>query len=923
MNRKSVPQVAVVVIVLATALAMSAPLLVQAANELAGMTMLCENEYLELYLDETTAEVAARDKASDAVWRTSPLNDKKNAAKAQVSIRFFAPGSVESTMDSYNDSVALGQFQIEQIENGIRVDYTIGRQYDENILMPGLISAHRVEEILARIDNDSVRKNLGQLIDTYYVAMTLVPLGSDEEKTTYSESLRVFNGYRLEVEGVSLNATRTNEILRNLLGIIMGGRLEYKQITDVRADDFAQIVGRKTYILDNKTPDFMKQRISQAFQDAGYTLEDRAQDNIENNLDPPRERLEVFNVSLEYVLDGDNLVVRLPIDRVQFPDKVVDVEGKYGPKDRIISLPISSIRVLPFFGAADSATQGYILVPDGSGALIYLNSGKTAASVYTSPVYGLNPALNQLAEKVTNTMQVHLPVYGMKQADTAFLAIITGADALATIEASIASASGTYNTVGARFAVRPATTLSLQSDWTYSPQIAYGMLGKMSVLQSRMATEDIEIRYIFLHGDDADYVGMANAYRDHLIENGVGATSRGGFAGSAPFFVDFLGAVLKKANILGIPRSVPVPLTTYEQAAIIAQELQYAGVDNLVIGYSGWFNGGAKHDFPDHVSLIDSLGGRSGFAELRDRARSNGWELYPDVAFVNVYRDKLFDGFSARSDSARTIDRKIARSLVFDVPTFVAVESESGYILSPSKLPRVIGEFISDYQKLGVGGLSLRDLGRDLSADFRDDPNRLVDRAQAQKLVTEQLAVIAEQMSDGLMVRGANAYAFLFAKYVVDVPSASSEYDIIDESVPFYQIAIHGLVDFAGEPINLASDPVEALLKTVEYGADVYFEWMYAKPSSIKDTDHEEYYSLHYRDWFDTAVQLYRDAGPILSRVRTQAIVDHARLAEGVYRTQYEDGCAVIVNYNSDPVTVDGLTVDGLGFLLIEGGPAQ
>lgn len=925
MGRRSIFRIAIVVLAIVgfSAVPVSPFLSAQAADELEGMTLVTENEYLELYLNEATTEAAVRDKASGVVWRTNPLNDRRDAAKAQVAIKFYAPGSVESTMNSYTDSAAIGQFEIVPIDNGVRVDYTIGRLYDEYVLLPGLISASRVEEILARIEDDKARKNLESMIDRYFHLITLVPVENEEEKITYSASLKVFDGLRLEAEGKKLTTSQTNDILRNLLGRIAGGRLEYKEIIEVQRSDFEQVIGGKVYILDGKTPSFMLKNILTAFEEAGYTLEDRAIDNIENNLDPPRQRLEVFNVSLEYILDGHELVVRVPMDSVKFPENVVDLDGKYSPRNTVISLPISAIKVLPYFGAADTQASGYIFVPDGSGAIINLNSGKTQVSSFTSQVYGLNPALHQRAEKVTDTRQVHLPVYGMKQGDAAFLAIITEGDSLATIEASIASGSGAFNTVGANFVVRPATILSLTSDWQYSPQIGWGMLGKMSVLQSRMAREDIEIRYRFLHGEDADYVGMAHAYRDHLIGSGVGSVSRDQLDEGVPFIVGFLGATLKRTNILGIPRYVSIPLTTYDQVATVAGALQEAGVNNLAIRYAGWFNGSGNHDYPDRIRLIGVLGGEEAFGELCARSEANRWELYPDVAFVNVYRDRLFDGFRARSDSARTIDRKVTRSLVYDVPTFVAVEKESGYILSPGKLPGLISKFMSSFSRYGIGGLSLRDLGRDLSSDYRDDPERLIDRAQAQEIVTGQLARMADELSLGLMISGANSYALPFAKYVVDVPNDSSNYDIIDESVPFYQIALHGLVDFAGEAINLAPDPVEAILKTVEYGASLYFEWMYADSSEIKDTDHEDLYSLQYRDWFDIAVDLYKELRLIAEATRTQAIVDHCRVEEGVYRTQYEDGSAVIVNYNGYPVEVDGVTVDGLSYRLVERGAAQ
>ena len=41
----------------------------------------------------------------------------------------------------------------------------------------------------------------------------------------------------------------------------------------------------------------------------------------------------------------------------------------------------------------------------------------------------------------------------------------------------------------------------------------------------------------------------------------------------------------------------------------------------------------------------------------------------------------------------------------------------------------------------------------------------------------------------------------------------SSHGNIIDEDVPFYQIVLHGLVNLAGDPLNLADDYRESFLK--------------------------------------------------------------------------------------------------------------
>ena len=48
---------------------------------------------------------------------------------------------------------------------------------------------------------------------------------------------------------------------------------------------------------------------------------------------------------------------------------------------------IMSISLLPFFGAGSVKDTGYLMVPDGSGALIYFNNGKHIYEKYSEKVY--------------------------------------------------------------------------------------------------------------------------------------------------------------------------------------------------------------------------------------------------------------------------------------------------------------------------------------------------------------------------------------------------------------------------------------------------------------------------------------------------------------------------------------------------------
>ena len=876
-----------------------------------GMSLVAQNQYLELYIDEATTEIAVRDRASGEVWYSNPPGSQ--TAKGQISIRYFAPGAAEGSMDTYNDSAAYGQFQLVPIDGGLRIEYTLGRQYGEFALIPSVLTEERVQELAARIEDEATRAAFLQTIERYY---TLVTLKKAETPVTLPASLRVFDGLVLESPGRRLSSNEMQRLLRNILNRMVSERLDLETVNDARPELFAPFVDRMTYVLNDNVPNFQLRQIVALYQRMGYTMDDKAYDNQLSNFDPPDQRLEIFRVVVEYTLDGSDLVVRVPHEEIAYPVDVVDRSGKYGQRNRVISLPIHSIELLEFFGAADQNQTGYILVPDGSGALIRLNNGRSWAGRYVAPVYGQDWAVNAPQEKLTRTRQVHLPVFGMKQGEKAFLAIIEHSAAAARINAAVASGGDSFNRTWATFVIRPQATLDLSDQWTYSPLSGYGRLSRLSVFQSRPNREDIQVRYKFLSGSDADYAGMARLYREYLITKGVLPASLAGAAKSAPLFVELIGSVQKKEPILGIPRLVDLPLTTFAQALEIAKALEQAGVENVVFRYVGWQEGGIRHEYPSRVRLLDELGSRREFEAFRDYVVGRGWELFPDVALMYVYRNSLFDGFSARRDASRTIDRKVARSYTYDLALF-GRKDDVIYVHSPAALPSLVARFAAAYRSLGVAGLSLRDMGSALNSDLREDEEKLVDRPEAQRVVQGELARLAGEYALRLLMAGANDYALVHATYLVDIPYSSSGMDLFDEDVPFFPMVIHGLIDYAGSPVNADLDPVQQMLRTIEYGGSLYYQWSYAPSEWVKETDFNHYLSLYYGRWFDEATRLYRRMADELAPIRERLMIGHRRLQPGVYRTDYDGGYSVVVNYGLDGVVVDGHWVGGRDFALI------
>ena len=622
-----------------------------------------------------------------------------------------------------------------------------------------------------------------------------------------------------------------------------------------------------------------------AFETAGYTADDLAYDNQENGVegggasDKPS-----FVIPVEYRLDQGSLVVTVPLSQVE-------ESGQYR---------IRNMDLLAYFGAADTKGEGYMFVPDGSGSLIHLNNGKVNEAQYVQRVYGADPNDNSLSRPQVSE-SAHMPVFGLKNGENAWFAVIEKGDGMASISADIGGRQNSYNHVHATFSLRGEDELEM-----YTSQ----KMQEIQLLSEEPYRGDIQVRYHFLHGEDASYSGMARLYQQQLVDGGVLKPLEE--QTELPFYVSVLGAVDQKASFLGVPYRTTLAMTTYEQAARMAAKLQQEGVSRVQMRYQGWFGGGFSHHTPTQVKLDREVGSRSELQELSAQLQQSGGTLFPDVAFQRIYHDD--SRFAPSSDAARFVTKETAELYPYS-PALNRMDQskDSYYLLSAAKLPYVVGEFAETISKLELSGLSLRDLGQVLASDYRD--SRVIHRETAKNIVKEQLGKL-QQEYPSMMLSSANAYAWGYAEHVVDVPQGSSWFNITDEQVPFYEMVIHGYMNYAASPMNTTGDQDlrKQLLRSLELGAAPHFQWTHEPSSRLKLTNYDSAYATAYEDWINDAVVLYKEANEVLKGLGNQQMTGHERIQEGVVRVTYSGGTTIFVNYTDDRVTVDGVSVGKMDY---------
>lgn len=132
------------------------------------------------------------------------------------------------------------------------------------------------------------------------------------------------------------------------------------------------------------------------------------------------------------------------------------------------------------------------------------------------------------------------------------------------------------------------------------------------------------------------------------------------------------------------------------------------------------------------------------------------------------------------------------------------------------------------------------------------------------------------------MVSGGNLYALNGVKHVIDAPMTATEYVIVDETIPLYEMILHGCVDYTGQALNtIVSDDWQAkLLKMVEYGASPRYTFTAQQASDMKYTALNRLYATTVANWTDTAAEQYAYLNAALASVSGAQMVKHTILSD-------------------------------------------
>ena len=204
----------------------------------------------------------------------------------------------------------------------------------------------------------------------------------------------------------------------------------------------------------------------------------------------------------------------------------------------------------------------------------------------------------------------------------------------------------------------------------------------------------------------------------------------------------------------------------------------------------------------------------------------------------------------------------------------------------------------------------------DLSSDFYKKDT--YSRQAVLSLQKERLKNLSDGGKD-VMINMGNDYAVPYSRMVTGMDLRGSEYTILDECIPFYQLAVHGRVNYTGNPLNICGNTENEILYSAEYGAGLSFTLMYESPFALQKTLYTEYYAASFEDWGEDMFSIYERYNRELGHTFNQEMTGHKNLTPVLSLTEYADGTRVYVNYGYTDLTEEEVTVPARDYLVIRG----
>ena len=681
------------------------------------------------------------------------------------------------------------------------------------------------------------------------------------------------------------------------------------------------------------------------FDDSGkiektiFNIEQAATDNAMFDIET-QTVLAVFGFACEFKLTDEGLTTTIlsesliDYSNVKEKDIAVHIAGEEMKLSEInTKYELLNITILPQmtttkspvnYTYAEDGEDGYILIPDGSGAIINFGNGKYELSYegVNKVYYGSDNAFSTKA-KPEDTKDLMLGMFGyVISTPTRAHGLIGVIESGGSQNTLLANTDQYKNYAYFKLCVRRNQEVKIGTGSGARP---------FYKLAKNLADLDCKYLYMFLDEDELDYSTIAKRYQEHLIKRDFDESEtiedvKKDTTRDTVVDLNFLGSFEKYSLLLGFKYKTADSLTTFDQAKEIIEELtdgvEVDGVKQNIneynVSFTGWTNEELEYDLGGRLVVNSVLGGLSSMRDFANFLNSNGKTLYIETKITTTTNYDY--AFGKLKFNARNVANDVATVYDYDAATLRQSKKllVTNYI-NPIYFINITNYVISKMERINKNldehtGYYLDDLGNNTTNSYRS-----YDEVYGEKTIQYQLEALKKLSETGkVKVEAPYDYAFKYVDFATNVPMTSTLAPIYDETIPFYQLVISGLFDYTTEDINGTSNNSARWFyaKALETGSNLSFVISAENPNILLDTDYTYYYQAYYQNWKETIVNFATKIDE--SKIHQGYLVYHESIGRNISFVQYKlyNGGGYInlcVNTTESDFTVDtDLVINGV-----------
>ena len=576
--------------------------------------------------------------------------------------------------------------------------------------------------------------------------------------------------------------------------------------------------------------------------------------------------INVTNYGFEFDI---NIILQSNGFSVQFdPSTVQETNDQY----RLLGL-----QFFPYFGSArEDVYPGYVVIPDGVGALVRTN--QRFDKTYQSDYFG-----SDLGYLRTSIADLSLPIYGMiHQVDRIgfYHEIVEGAEH-ATLLANFWGRNTRYHRITNRYNVR---------------RIFRNIINRagdgQDVLPEEMVMQPYEGTYQLLKNDLASYVGIAQSYQANL-------DARQSIRSLEPTKTPMQVAMIiheQEPTFFGTSR---LTMTSMDEVQTIRDRLIEDGIEEQVLVLKGWSDDGLAYRQPYYFNLPD----RQGLIDVIEDVNADGQHIYLEQDYL------VSSELSSRVQFNRDVARNYSKLKMSYRLNRLDNQPINQYYLYPSIAEQKLANDLDAIQDLSATGFAFPSLGNTLYSYYDDER---FNRTETLNTVTS----MAASLSANAMQRP-SAYMFPHLNHYLDMPITNSQLDLFTDLVPLVPYVLKGYIPTFTPYLNFNALGKERLLQMIDFAVNPSY-LLTEKPSSeLRYTYSNKYFTTAYEDFQDDIRDVYAYVASALDPILGAKVLNRSIIQTGVSRVEYDNGVTLFINYRSTPVTVDEITISALDYEVV------